>query len=411
MSQKRIEWIDQLKGITFFLVVLGHTDGILDWGIAHPYIYSFHMPLFLMMTGFTLNIDKVYNTSFVDYVTKLFKRMIVPYVWLNLICMPLRYILYNFLRGSQMKVIDFLKGIVLANTAFDNALSPATPTYYIILLFFAQLLLFALIKLTKKNNLILFPVSLLLLVIPLATIKTPVIWHLNVVPVAMMFIILGRILMDMYLKNKQRLDNTNIWKLIPVCVLLVIGGFIFYKLNGKISIHLNLYGNNFILFILSALLTSTALVILVSRMPKIGFINYIGKNTLFSLGIHAAIISIVEQLFKNVKSELWFIFIEAIAIYLMLIPMIYLVNKFAPFLNGNTTKDNSPLSLICRYLCVFAAGCVPVLFFLQKFRGGVLLSSTGMKISSVIGYLVLCAVVTVMFEKVFPFMFIKEKRK
>lgn len=39
----RIEWIDMVKGVGIFLVVIGHAGNIPNVKI---WIYSFHMPLF-----------------------------------------------------------------------------------------------------------------------------------------------------------------------------------------------------------------------------------------------------------------------------------------------------------------------------------------------------------------------------
>ncbi|WP_368384475.1 acyltransferase family protein [Polaribacter sp. AHE13PA] len=40
-NQKRINWIDQIKGFGIILVVIGH-----NFPLIENYIYSFHMPLF-----------------------------------------------------------------------------------------------------------------------------------------------------------------------------------------------------------------------------------------------------------------------------------------------------------------------------------------------------------------------------
>lgn len=410
-NNKRLIWVDQLKGFTFLLVILGHTTGILTQGNAHSYIYSFHMPLFLIATGLTLNINKVYEASFFSYVSKLFKRMVVPYVWLNLICMPLRYILYVYVKNVDANVEGFLKGIIVANTAIKNSPSPATPTYYVILLFFAQILLWFMIKLTKKNFGALAALSFVLLFIPLSTIKQSVIWHLNVVPVAVFFIVFGRFLMDFYLTHKEKIDSLKLQKLIPLCLVLFLFNFLSWKENGKISIHLNLYGSDFVLFFLSAVSAGIAIMLIIMRLPDTKVFSYVGQNTLFYLGIHAALQGFIEHYLKEWKNELWFILIESVALYLLLIPVVHLVNKYVPFLNGMPSRKEGLPIFICRYLCVVAAGIVPVFYFFKKFHGGMFFATDTIKAASIIGFFVLCIGVTFLFDKVFPFMYIKEKKK
>lgn len=50
-TDNRISWIDSAKGIGILLVVLGHTYGIPTW--LYGLIYSFHMPLFFLLSGMT----------------------------------------------------------------------------------------------------------------------------------------------------------------------------------------------------------------------------------------------------------------------------------------------------------------------------------------------------------------------
>lgn len=75
MNEKnRIEWIDCCKGFAIMLVVIGHlADGYLNAGLYAEHtdfmnriyntIYSFHMPLFFILSGFTFHIAYLKNRS------------------------------------------------------------------------------------------------------------------------------------------------------------------------------------------------------------------------------------------------------------------------------------------------------------------------------------------------------------
>ena len=65
----RIEWLDSLKGFAIFLVVVGHvilgyiraeTFTEYQWSLQFVYdvIYSFHMPLFFLISGFLYNLKR-----------------------------------------------------------------------------------------------------------------------------------------------------------------------------------------------------------------------------------------------------------------------------------------------------------------------------------------------------------------
>lgn len=48
---KRIDYIDIVKGITIILMIIGHVSNIPT--ILRTFIFSFHMPLFFIISGYT----------------------------------------------------------------------------------------------------------------------------------------------------------------------------------------------------------------------------------------------------------------------------------------------------------------------------------------------------------------------
>lgn len=58
----KIDWVDIFKGIAITLMVAGHAGSPMN-----VYIYLFHMPAFIFISGYTYN-GKKYN--FVDYIIK-----------------------------------------------------------------------------------------------------------------------------------------------------------------------------------------------------------------------------------------------------------------------------------------------------------------------------------------------------
>ena len=49
------EWIDISKGIAVVLVVLGHFWYRSDLSLLNQIIYSFHVPLFFILSGYLIN--------------------------------------------------------------------------------------------------------------------------------------------------------------------------------------------------------------------------------------------------------------------------------------------------------------------------------------------------------------------
>jgi len=72
---KRIEYIDIARGIGILLVVLAHNDFAYISGFGHKLIYSFHMPLFFLLSGYFLNT----SIPFIDFIKKRFNALLKPY--------------------------------------------------------------------------------------------------------------------------------------------------------------------------------------------------------------------------------------------------------------------------------------------------------------------------------------------
>ena len=87
-AMKRVEWIDDLKGLGIFLIVLGHVVATVmimssgrvagALGLVFDYIYSFHVPFFFLLAGLTFSTRK----RFFEFARSKFCRLMVPYfVW------------------------------------------------------------------------------------------------------------------------------------------------------------------------------------------------------------------------------------------------------------------------------------------------------------------------------------------
>lgn len=74
---KRIDWIDSLRGYVMFLVVLGHNNNSLE--IVTTWIYSFHVPCFFIISGFFLN-KWSYERPFFQKLISLSKKLLIPYL-------------------------------------------------------------------------------------------------------------------------------------------------------------------------------------------------------------------------------------------------------------------------------------------------------------------------------------------
>lgn len=110
LNRKHYPEIDIYRGLGIVLVVLGHslkqtgvTNIVFDMMIS--VIYSFHMPLFFVASGFT-SVKILQLSSFgekTDFIKSRALRFLVPYFAVGLFYMPIKYILSSF----AVKPYDF----------------------------------------------------------------------------------------------------------------------------------------------------------------------------------------------------------------------------------------------------------------------------------------------------------------
>ena len=259
--------------------------GLKNW------MYSFHMPLFFMISGLNLNVERIYKTSFKDFTLRLAKKMLVPYLWLQMLSFVLRYAV-SLLNHKPVPVRDYLIGIIVGNNNIIGA--PSNPLYYVLLLFLAQVGLWFVIRIAKADKGL---IGVILSVLSLGSVclqRIDIPWHVNVVPTAMLLIFIGRLLMDAYLPLSEKLQKMNRGLYFGICAVLLGVGYVLSRYNGRISIHGNYYGKEFVIFLVCAVASSVAIAMLVMLLPESKALTFIGANTFFYMGIHKPLLLLFE---------------------------------------------------------------------------------------------------------------------
>lgn len=409
MKKDRILWIDQLKGLAFLFVIFGHTAGINT--DLKSWVYSFHMPLFFIASGFLLDFGKLSRSSFKEYFLKNFRGLFVPYVWLNFFCIAIRYIMVIFITHKPLNIPGYLRGIALSNTRLEGCPSPSGPTYFILLIALSRLALWLLAKLFRGDRVKIGICCALLTLVSILTWEKNFPWHLNVVPTAMLMIYIGRMMLELYEEYKEKLHSLKTVYLCAVCAVLFALGAVIWKFNGRVSFHGNYYGKSYLLFLLSAVATCTAFALICTRLPELKGISYLGANTLVALGVHDSFIRIAETALKRYKGNMWFSLVETVLLFLLMIPIVFLANRFVPYINGKTLTTKGIATELFKFASVVIAGFGPCNYFINNFRDGLLESTLMYKLLSYGAFVLLCFVVYLLFTKVFRFMFNEVKKE
>ena len=76
-NKGRITWVDSVKGIAIYLIVVGHFLNVSSLVPVNKVLYSFHVPLFFVLSGYTYK--KPYKNIW-DGIIKKIKQLLLPYI-------------------------------------------------------------------------------------------------------------------------------------------------------------------------------------------------------------------------------------------------------------------------------------------------------------------------------------------
>ncbi|MEG1998528.1 MAG: acyltransferase family protein, partial [Bacteroidales bacterium] len=162
MEEKRYNNIDISKGIGIFLVVYGHFGGIPNlnpsyFSVLYQFVYTFHMPLFMALSGFLFGKLFSEDFSYKSFIIKKAKRLIIPYITYSLLLFIIKYAAGFFVTLKYPLLLNDAIYFILVqpNIGFASFL------WFIYTLF----LIFCIVPFFKKIN-HLFIISLILYFIP-----------------------------------------------------------------------------------------------------------------------------------------------------------------------------------------------------------------------------------------------------
>lgn len=205
MKKSRLEWVDIAKGIAIIMMVVGHST-IPDF--ANRFIYSFHMPLFFIMSGYTSNFAK---HGVGDYLRKKTSSLLVPFIIYSIINIVLQSYAYD------IPLDDYTYCLLRQGWQ-------AVPLWFIPVLF-ASLIIVRLMYCLKSQLFILtFAFIFLLVSYILALNKIQIPWNMSVAGVSVFFLVIGN---QFRIIDLQSLSSKNvaIGGGICLCLALIVSHF------------------------------------------------------------------------------------------------------------------------------------------------------------------------------------------
>ena len=381
----RILWVDQLKGLTFFFVILGHmTISMKNFGVtAIPndiikiLIYSFHMPLYFFLSGFTMNRQKIRNQSYGSYIYKIGKNLLIPYMALNLALFPLWIVNNKILTQSAAEIVRAFQGIFISNPM--TWAMPSGALWFMTVLFGAQAVYAFIIKCTRGDHRLQLPIMIALAIFAYHYRQLHLVWHINVTPAAVVFLYCGNLYQEIY--HSTLVQEILKPRLLAIPVILA-GLYLWVRLclyNGRISMTGADYGKereNIFLYYFCALLMILILIYLIRLLPKMRFLTFIGQNTMFYMAIHTPLIYLIYALWPEQMESGPFILLMACVLFIGIIPLAWLCKRFFPYLIGRKYEEDRWIRILRPWACCCMA-VVPIYLGYQFFAAELLSGAFG----------------------------------
>lgn len=227
--KKRIEWIDYLKAFACFLVVLGHLlqslqkinidsnlniSSFLIW-----FIYLFHMPLFMCMSGFLYCKNKK-DFSWNEYKKFEIKKIInltIPYIFF--------YLLSLFINILFSSSVNTPKGINELIGIFNNPMAPYWFLYTLLSIF----IVIPLIEKILKKDYLVFTILSIFKILSLF-IKTNIFFIDSIMEYGIYFYI------GAFIKEKNTKNNKLLISILAITYICF--SLLFYILSNNLSKHI-----------------------------------------------------------------------------------------------------------------------------------------------------------------------------
>ncbi|MFS0655406.1 acyltransferase family protein [Bacillus sp. 179-C3.3 HS] len=331
--RKRLDWVDAAKGVGILLVVMAHVpihDGI------KQFIYSFHMPLFFLLSGMMFRPSAHAATSFIQ---KKAKSLLLPYLYFSVITYVFWLTVTRFFAFKGQTDIDpFIPftGIFISN-ADEARLAHNPAIWFLTTLFLVELLFFSLHRLTKGQTAYLLLLTILCGGVGYAStlfLNQSLLWNANVAFTAVVFYSIGFLTKQWFVELKTK-------HTLLLCTVLFVVTAYFQSFHSRIDMRVNEYGNLFI-FYTCALLGSAAVIYVSFKLQRSSILTYLGRHSIVILVLQFTGIDMMKAIvyyglgldISDTTQLSWTLF-YTIGTLLLMMPCISFLNK-NPILLGKT---------------------------------------------------------------------------
>lgn len=293
-QDRRIGWLDIARGIGVLLVLWGH---IFRYG-GRPsiVIFSFHMPLFYMISGYLFSPEK--ESDFTSFVRKRARSLLLPY-------------LISCLLGLLVTLsVPSWRAELSLETIFNDVFYLGAPNclhvgqvWFFLCLFFVEITAFSLYKLLHLRTISLAGKVLTIFLIAGIGVTLPAIlpryfvlgrlpWMLDTSIVALVFYLIGFFAKTSSLLQHVDEEMSRLAKIVLAVTALVLTAFISIKWLGWVNIGALIFSFP-PLYFSCAILGSLGVMLLAMGIEKNSALQTMGRESLVLVVIHSFLIYIL----------------------------------------------------------------------------------------------------------------------
>lgn len=332
MKPAIIPWINHTKALGIFLVVLGHLPS-LDPTIKH-WIFSFHMPLFFILSGYLLR-SPSHVSEWNVCVVNTFRSLLPAYLCFGILCYTAwLLVLRHYGQDAEINASPWMTLLCIPYGSGTPAVIHLQPNilWFFPCLILSQVIVFTLTALVPRHR-ILFSSALALLGFCLPQ-GWALPWELESALVAQWFVMGGTWLRSTPMENLLfRFPLTGV-------LLLLLGGSLGLW-NEAVDMRSSQFGNE-VLFVLSGVSTTVGLMLLLSLWPQHRVTTWIARQTIIIYPLHllmfsafsAASLALLQQ---NIlmRTDLWILILASLLnVALLSLIVCPLLKKMTPWIYG-----------------------------------------------------------------------------
>ena len=287
MQKEHYQWVDTCKTFGLLLVILGH-GRLLD-DAYQQWIYSFHMPLFFILSGMLYNYKVPLQMLKHDI-----KRLLLPYLIINLICLVIQCgIRLWFGQLTLVSVIQQIIGILVVSCHTGEYPSVSTPTWFIIALFIARMLLSL-----KNSRVYLYLIAIVSVLIYILLQY----WRVDTwIPFDSAFMAIPFLVTGILSKRMLSLKCSLSYTILPATIGF---GCCFFltKFNGLVDMAWASYGRNLLIFYFTGFIGSLSVILIIKSTPPIAvkICSVLSKGSLLVIGFNLILVMIIQNFIERI---------------------------------------------------------------------------------------------------------------